>query len=404
MSAVGGGADVRPPHRLRQRPVLVGADALQQLPARERAARTLAGEEARLDALMARARLFDEARVEAAVLGGMDDRLQHRRVPLDRRPADEDGVAAAGDGLHRRLLHRPVGGDRPHLQIVGHDESAVAALAPQDAVDDGARQGRGTLFVERGIDHVRGHHRRRVRRDGGPERRHLVRAQPLRVVLDHRQLVVGIDPDGAVSRKVLGAGGHAAFLQAGDDARPESSHRVRIRRERPVPDHGVRGLVEEVEDRREVEGHAHRRQLRRQGPREAACEVVGTLPPQMRHRRPFGERRPQAGDPPPFLVDPHPQRGLACELPGLEGQLRHLVRRLDVAGEQHHPAEVPLPRERTELHRHRGPAEPGQHHLPHLTMQWTHGRPFLSNRKGCARRARLGPAPAGRRKDDTPRL
>ena len=334
----------------------------------------------------------------------MDDRLQHRRVPLDRRPADEDGVAAAGDGLHRRLLHRPVGGDRPHLEIVGHDESAVAALAPQDAVDDGARQGRGALLVERGIDHVRGHHRRHVRRDRGPERRHLVRAQPLGVVLDHRQLLVGVDPDGAVSGKVLAAGGHAAFLQAGDDARAEPSHRVRIRRERPVPDHGVRGLVEEVEDRREVEIHPHRRELRRQGLREAAREVVGAPPPQMRHRRPLGERRPQAGDAPSLLVDPDPQGYLPGELPSLEGQLRHLLGRLDVAGEQNHPAEVPLPGERAELHRHRASAEPGHHHLPHLTMQRTHDRPFLSSRKGCARRARLGPAPAGRRKDDTLRL
>ena len=198
-----------------------------------------------------------------------------------------------------------------------------------------------------------------------------------------------------MSRKVLGAGGHAAFLQAGHDDRAEPSHGVRIRRERPVPDHGVRGLVEEIEDRREVEGHPDRRQLRRQGLREAARQVFAPPPPEMHHGRPLGERRPQAGDPPSLLVDPDPQGGLPREPPGGEGQLRDLLRRLDVAGEQHHPAEVPLPRERAELDRHRASTEPGHHHLPHLTMQRTHDRPFLSNREGCAWRAprlRLGTA------------
>ena len=80
------------------------------------------------------------------------------------------------------------------------------------------RQRRRPLLVERGHQHVRRHDRWRRRASiGRPERHELDLAQPLRRMLDERQLEMRIGARVAVTGKMLAAGRDALGLQRADD-------------------------------------------------------------------------------------------------------------------------------------------------------------------------------------------
>jgi hypothetical protein len=95
------------------------------------------------------------------------------------------------------------------------------------------------------------HHAAHPRVDGGGERRQV--AGPVRrlVDVDHRQRDVGVDPGGAVSREVLGAGGHPAGLQSTDERRAVPRHQLGVGAERPLADHSVVWLGAHVDHGRQ---------------------------------------------------------------------------------------------------------------------------------------------------------
>ena len=79
------------------------------------------------------------------------------------------------------------------------------------------RQGRRQVRVERRQQHVRGHHRHRSGRHGGPERHQLAAQQESSARrVDGRQGEVRVDRGVAVPWEVLDAGAHAGRLQARD--------------------------------------------------------------------------------------------------------------------------------------------------------------------------------------------
>ena len=194
-------------------------------------------------------------------------------------------------------------GDRLHLEVVAQDDAGILQLVAQDVRHDTARQGGRLLFVERRNEHVRRHDRRDAGLDRRVEGDELRFAEPLRRMLDQRQLVMRIGDRVAVTRKVLAAGGDAFALQRSDDRRAESRDVGRLVAERAVADHGVLRVREDVEHGRVVEGYADSLQLRGERLRESLGERDVPAAAQRRHRRPLGERRLEPRHAAAFLID-----------------------------------------------------------------------------------------------------
>ena len=98
-------------------------------------------------------------------------------------------------------------------------------------------------------------------------------------------------------------------------------------------------------------------------PGEAGGERLVTAAAERLHGRPDRERGPQAGDPPPFLIDADPQRQLAGQRLCLARDFRDLFRGLDVPGEEDDAAEVEFLRERVQVRRETVPRESGKRDL-----------------------------------------
>ena len=352
----------------------------------QRPAWALAPHETSFHPLLPHACRLDPSSVELAGLHGMDNRLDHRGVTLDRIAAHEHRVAPRVEGPHGRLLDREGRCDGAHVQIIGHDEPLMPELSSQDLVDHCPGEGCRLLVVQRRVQHVRGHHRGDIRRDGGAKRGHFMLAQPLGWMLDDRKLLVRIDLGLAMPGKMLRARRDAVVLEALDDNPTEAASLLRVGRQRPVPDDMVDRVGRcalQVHHRGKIEGHPNRRQLVRQPGREPLRQPRLATTAEGRHRRPLGEGRTQPRDPPSLLVDGHPQRYAASKVLTFERELGHLLRRLDVSTEQDDAAQIPLSRKRPQLRRHGVSTEPGNHQLSDVTMKQVHRGPGQETAVRC---------------------
>ena len=169
-------------------------------------------------------------------------------------------AATARDGRRRR---RVVLRDGAHRQIVRHHEPVVPHLVPQQPGDDSPRQGRRGCFVQRRVADVRGHDRGRTRLDRGTKRQQLDLPQTIRLVLDDRQLPMGIAARVPMSGKVLPAGRHAFRLENIDEDGAQTSRLRRVLRQRPITDDRVVGVGVHVEHRGVVQRDADAAQLAR---------------------------------------------------------------------------------------------------------------------------------------------
>ena len=215
-------------------------------------------------------------------------------------------------------------------------------------LDDVRRQRRRPLLVQRRHEHVRGH-------DEAPPAASMAArngtnstcAQPLRRVLDERQLEVRVGAGVAVPREVLAARGDALALQRADDGRRRGGATARPCRQRAVADDRVLRIGVDVEHRRVVERDADRLQLRGQRAGEALGERDVAAAAERRHRRPLGERLLQPRDAAAFLVDADPGRAIARRARSSSPrELGDLLGRLDVAREEDGAAEPELARQR----------------------------------------------------------
>ena len=164
--------------------------------------------------------------------------------------AQAEQVAAGGQGEH--------GGGRPprppatarHVQRVGHHQAVEAQLLAQQATAPSAR-GWPAAGVQRGQQHVGGHHRHGAGRHGAANG---TSSRARRVLLARRRWAGrgGSRPGVAVAGEVLDAGGDAGRLQA--RTRPRRAGRPAPGRRRScAPDHRVVRVAVDVEDGREVE-------------------------------------------------------------------------------------------------------------------------------------------------------
>ncbi len=323
-------------------------------------------EETLLHAAMARQRILDPRQRQRPVFGRVNDRLERFELGLLRVAAHQDRIAPRGERPDCRLRGGVPCADRFHPDVVGEDHALEAELLLQQPGDDCRRQRSRTLVVDRRNQEVRRHDARNADLDRLLERDQLHRIQAVRRMLDQRQFVMGIGAGVAVTGKMLATGGNAFGLECLDDDRSEPCDVLGRRGERAVADRRVAGIGEDVENRCEVERHAHGAKLGGQRPGESCRERLITAAPERVHGRPHRERRAQAGNPSPFLIDADPQGQFPGQRLRFARHLRDLFRRLDVPGEEDDAAEVELPGERAKVGGDAVPRESGKRDLPRM--------------------------------------
>ena len=280
----------------------------------------------------------------------MVDRLRLRSLP----PADERDVAPGRHGEDRRLSDAVAIRDRLHLQRVGDDRSAEPQPFPQQAVKYLPGQGGRQCAVERGVHHVGGHERRDPLARGAAEGEEFAAKERLSSRPDDRKLFVGVGGRVPVSREMFPDREDPPGERSLRERDPESGRGVRVRGERPVPDHRVARVAVHVEDRGEVHVDPHRPQFggdrRAQGFRHglvpAAEEGAGAGRGKVRERS-LAEPRDAAA----FLVDRDQREGISAARGGtdLAAQGAHLGGAIDIAGEEDHAPDLPVrepPRQR----------------------------------------------------------
>ena len=212
---------------------------------------------------------------------------------------------------------------------------------------------------------MRRHDERDARLDGRPERYELDGPQPVRRMLDDGKLDVGVGRGIAVSGKMLAARRHAGSLQLLDDHAAQPGNRFRFRAEGAIADDGVLRVCVNIEHRRVVERDPHGRQFGGQRTSELPGERGIVAPPQHRHRRPLGERRPQPRHAAAFLIDADPAWLFSAEGPQVERQLCDLLGRFDVvqAPEEGNAPEIELASQRAQLDGDEGAREAADEQL-----------------------------------------
>ena len=186
-----------------------------------------------LDAPVTRHRVLYSLDRKALLLDRVDHCLQRDDLRLLTAVADEHRVAAGGD-----CSHGAVGRSDTARSTLSSRMSSLRTSPPypssrfKHAVDERRRERRGPLLVEGGHEDVRRHDRGDLLLDRRLERRELDTANPVRVVLDDRQLFVRVGDRVAVSREVLPARGDTCGLQRADDDAPEPGHLLRHARRR----------------------------------------------------------------------------------------------------------------------------------------------------------------------------
>ena len=306
----------------------------------------------------------------------MPDRLGFTNQGLERRclhiviaRTDEHAVATGGNGLHGRLRHRSLGGERLHLEVVTENDTLESEFFTKQTGDDALRERRGSLFVEGRYEDVCGHHGRDAGRDGCRKRQELPLAQQFRRVLDQRKFEMRIGAGVPVSGEMLAAGGHSLRLQHADDGCAKIGNSPGLFCERSIADHRILRIGVNVEDRSVVECDADRSEFDGQRAGEAFRQRGVAAAAKRSHRWPLGERRLEASDPSAFLVDADPGRHVGCQAGELERELGDLRRLLDVAREQDGSAETELARERSEFDRRLRTVEAGDEKLTDLTPE-----------------------------------
>ena len=235
-------------------------------------------EEALLHPAVPLERVLDPLERQRAVLDRVDQHFHRRELRLLRIAAHQHDVASGGNA-------RSVASGDAERSLMAFMPMSSVNTTPSKPIfflqqpgDDRGRQRAGTLLVERRDQQVRGHDAGDARGDRGLERHELHGLEPVGRMLDERQLVVGVDARIAVPGKMLAAGGDALRLQGLDDDRPEPGD-VLGRRPRPIADHGILRVGEDVEHRREVERDADGAELGGQRLANRSASVSSPLRP-----------------------------------------------------------------------------------------------------------------------------
>ena len=228
----------------------------------------------------------------------------------------EQHVHAGIQRLHRRLSGRHAVGDRLHLHRVADDDPLKAQFLAQQILQDGlGERRRRLLLVERRVGHMGGHHHRRrlLLLERLDERREIPSLERADVGLHLGAGHVRIELGGAVTGKVLHAGGDPRGLKTSQRGQTVGDHRLRRRAESARTDHRVRRFAVHVQNRSEDDVDSDGAQL----VTDPLVDVLGQIRIVRRsQRRRGGSRRREmadVGDEAALLVDADERRQPASQ-------------------------------------------------------------------------------------------
>jgi len=248
--------------------------------------------------------------------------------------ADEEEIDSGFEPLDHHRFDREVVRNGFHLEIVADHDSGVPEPAAEQAPDDRlAHRGRPGR-IQRFEHHVGGHDRRDAGARCGREGNELHLLETLHGVRQARELEVRVAAGVAVSREVLGTGGHARVAETRRERHAERRDPLRLRTERALADHGVVRVRVDVEHRCKVEVDADGPELPPDHATVRPGELRIAVLPQRAKRRQRREAVAQARHVAAFLVDAHEQRARGAPLE-VTGELEHGARAADVTGKEH---------------------------------------------------------------------
>ena len=243
-----------------------------------------AGEKALLHPPMPPERIVESRPRDDLGLGRADDALDRGRLQIVIGAADEHGVAAGRDGLGGRRRDR-------HPRATAFISRSSVNTTPSKPssyghrLDDRARQRRRATLVQRRHEHVRRHEGRNAGVDGGPERHHSTSRRRSRGCSTSasswcESCAVSPCPGKCLPQAAIPSRCSVSMIVLPREAT------AGVLGQRPIADHRVPGVGEDVEDRGEIERDAHRAQFDRHRPGEARrqCGIAGAA--ERQHRRP----------------------------------------------------------------------------------------------------------------------
>lgn len=115
---------------------------------------------------------LDGMAIKRAISGRRTDAIEcayrFSEVVAYHRPVD-----ARLQRAHRAIRNGASPAQRPHLQIITHEDARETELAPQQMMENRTRQRRRAVLIQLQIQHVRAHEHRDARGNGGAERHEL---------------------------------------------------------------------------------------------------------------------------------------------------------------------------------------------------------------------------------------
>jgi hypothetical protein len=166
-------------------------------------------------------------------------------------------IAAGGERLPRPLPEAAA--ERPHRQIVGHQNAVEPDLAADDLGDQARRQCRRRTRIDGRIDDVRGHcpgHRGK-----SPERRKIRARQFFETGLDPWAKVMAVDAGAAVARYVLKHRQDGAVEEARTNGAGETRGPFGIVPKGPIANHRIGPGHRKIQHGQAIDGDAEPRQV-----------------------------------------------------------------------------------------------------------------------------------------------
>ena len=209
--------------------------------------------------------------------------------------------------------------------------------------------------------------------DRGTEWNELDALDPVRRMLDDRQIVMRVDAGVAVSGKMLAGCGDPLRLERPDDDAADARDLVGALGQGTIANRRILQVREDVQDRRVIERDPDRRSSAASARANRATSLVVAAPAEGPHRRPDGERAfRRATRPPSWSVLTHRGSSVAIVL-ALACHLGDLLRLDDVAGEENDSAEIEFLREQLQIGGNRVSGKPRDCQLTDLATHILQG-------------------------------
>ena len=212
------------------------------------------------------------------------------------------------------------------------------------------------------------HHGRDPRLAGGAEGHEIRVPHVVEGAVDDRKAHVGVDGGVRLSGEVLRRGGDARTLESQYLRHAQPADPSRVDSEGAHSHRGVVDVVGQVDGGGEVPVDPQSPHLAAQDRRDLLREHLRVGRSEGHRARALGESLPQTGHDAPLLVDRDEDRARGG-LVAYTGQLRDLLRVVDVTGEEDHAADAPALQPAEDVVRRLQTVKPCHEHLPNFSLR-----------------------------------